>query len=693
MKPRAFILPVALAMAALIAVVVIFCAGLLRRGLAPAERAMVQARAQALYGLDVALAQLQAVAAADTSSTAPASILGGVANSGWVGAWAQGSPSPTWLVSGSSPSPLVNEPTLVTSNLRAPLVTTSQGSYAYAVEDLSTRVTQKDSRWSAIPTAFNDTQVRLQQQTVSVLNTQNLSASKVTPMSYGLLTNPVGAGWKLDLDTPNAANSSDEITKSVALWRNPIDIVAGRPPIWAEAAVLMGVYKNSDGTPLLGLAFWADAWNPTLKSLTFNSTGIPDLRLRLQGPAGTVRYFNAGGALVGFERLDLAAHTSSSPILTDLYGPMSAGEIRFITHYRLQPISADSYPDSTSVQIDIPAGDWDFIFETLEGQPIQKISGFSYAGISRRFGYGFMSVQNLNPNTCQWVFSWKLREPMTTLMTQNDPRAREIIFNNNYYNFEADPVRAQTNFNSFSTSDLYRNANAIKLFDVPEGSLVSAGSLQHMALPGAAALSLGTSAATSANDLFDKYFFSSLPASADVLGTYIPSAALTLPNVNLRLTGTPSFNDLRAQPASSLLLQGAFNINTLDADTWLAILPATRAPFPFRTDLPTQPIAIPVAQRQSWAQAIVSRLAARGTPWRSVSQLAAEDILPPEVFCQLSALLQPRGDTFYIHVVGRSPGGAVAALRALVQRLPSADGTLRRFQILSQTWVTPPAQL
>lgn len=685
-RRRAFILPVALAMAALIAATVIFCAGLLRKGLAEPERAIAAAKTQALYALDIALAQLQETASADTTATAPAGVVGNIPSANWTGAWAQGNNTPVWLVSGENPSALSTGGTTVAPGLRAPSVITPTGSYAYAVEDLSQKITIKSDRLGDIPSAFGENLQRLRQQSIFVPITAGLATGELTPMSYGLLTNPAHGGWKLDLDSGSTA---DETTAQVARWRGTDDLIRGRPIIWAEAALLCGVYKNGAGVPQLGLAFWADAWNPYPLALPFNAKDIPDLRLRLEGPSGTVKYFSASGALVGFERLDLAAHTSDSPILTDLYGPMGPGEIRFITHYRVLPVSSADYPEAATAQIDIPAGDWSFVFETLDGQPVQKITKIPFDAISKTVSYTFIDDNNFNSNTCQWVLSFKLREPIAPMLSKVDPRGREIPFSNSYYVSDSNPAHAQSNFNSFSGGDIYRNGQAIRIFDLPDGSLVSAGSVWSMALEGAPAFGLGSAAAGSANGVLDGYFASSLPASPWAI--WEPGAGTTVPNANLRLSGTPGFSELKANPAQYMLVHGAFNINTPLPQEWLAVLPTERFSFPFRTDIPAQPVAIDQAQRLAWAQAIVARLQTNGRPWRSLAELAGEDLLPSDVLCRMSALLQPRGDTFAIHIYAQAPD-SVSSLRALVQRLPGSDGNARRFQILSIDWQTPPAQ-
>jgi hypothetical protein len=694
-ESRAFILPVALAVASLIAVVVIFSAGLVRRSLAAPQKNMALARAQALYGLDVALAQLQAVTASDTVATASASILGNVVNPSWVGAWAQGAASPVWLVSGSNPSPYVTESTQITDTLRAPLINTSQGSYAYVVQDNSMKLLSKKSdNLDSLSPAFGDNATRLRQQSIFVPQTALLSSTDLTPMSYGLLTNPISGGFKIDFDT-NASNpNADAMTLAVNNWRDDptktgsTQFIQSRPLIWAQVSLPMGIYRDGAGTPQLGLCFLANAWNPYTLMLPFNSKRNPDLRLRIQGPTGTAKYYNAAGSLVGFETIDISSHTSSNPIKTDLYGPMNPGEIRYITHYRLAPISSNQYPDSTSVEVNFPSGNWSFIFETLDGKPIQTLSGFSTNAFNKRFGYGTMTTGILSPSTAQWILGFKINSDIKTMMTLVDPRSPNISYSSKYYYNDPDPIHAQSNYVSIESSGIYHGGQVSKVFDLPEGSLVSAGSLYQMMQPSALPLTLGSSSAGAFNKVFDQYFFSTLPVS-DAIWT--PAQNLPLPNSNLRVTSANNLSTLSTNPVQHLLVRGAFNINTDNWIYWADILPTDRSAFQFRSDATAQTSQINTVQRAAWAQTIVERLHSRGKPWGSISELASEDILPPDVFCRTSALLQPRGDTFTVFVYASSSGSA-ASLQALVQRLPTTDGNGRKFQILSLKWVSPHAQ-
>ena len=124
------------------------------------------------------------------------------------------------------------------------------------------------------------------------------------------------------------------------------------------------------------------------------------------------------------------------------------------------------------------------------------------------------------------------------------------------------------------------------LFELPRGPLLSVGGLQHLATAGSRPFAIGNSWGQTGdwNQLFDRYFFSGLAPGASHPDF---AAGEPLPNPLLRVASrrsdglTLTAADLTAQAvtgySSKYLMQGgAFNVNSVSAAAWLAVLRAGR---------------------------------------------------------------------------------------------------------------------
>lgn len=124
------------------------------------------------------------------------------------------------------------------------------------------------------------------------------------------------------------------------------------------------------------------------------------------------------------------------------------------------------------------------------------------------------------------------------------------------------------------------------LFELPRDPLLSVGELQQLAVVGARPFAVGNSWGQSGswNQVFDRYFFSGLS-----VGVGFPDlpAGDPLPNPLLRVAGHKSDGtpvtaaDLAAEAATGysakyLVQRGAFNVNSVNPDAWLAVLRAGR---------------------------------------------------------------------------------------------------------------------
>jgi hypothetical protein len=367
---------------------------------------------------------------------------------------------------------------------------------------------------------------------------------------------------------------------------------------------------------------------------------------------------------------------------------MTPGEVRFITHYRKLAISNQKRADITYTNISFPAGTWNFTFETFDGEEIQKISEIPFAAFATPIKlYKNIAADSIRQANSQFLFHFKLQGDLDAVLAQVDPRWQTLPYGDKVFAVDSSPVDA-LGTSIFPSGDTLKDGAKKVLFDLPEGSLVSVGALRDFYLQGVPARALGSAAGVVGNELFDSAFFSSL---ARAPAGWVPSGPTTqLPNPHLRLWGDPSSSELLADPAAHLLLRGAFNINTLSADAWARELPNTRYGMLFSDTILAPNSAISAATKQAWASAIVARLRARATPWRSLSEFASEDLLPADVLGQISPFLTVRGDTFRVHVIARSPSGdATSTALALVQRIPTptaAGATSRAFRVLKTSF-------
>ena len=160
----------------------------------------------------------------------------------------------------------------------------------------------------------------------------------------------------------------------------------------------------------------------------------------------------------------------------------------------------------------------------------------------------------------------------------------------------------------------------VPIFEFPRSPLLSLGALQHLALTGARPFSVGNpwGSQVTLNEIplaqiFDRFYFSGLVSGVEPIGT---GSGLLLPNPLLRViprksTGSEvSASDIRFDSTSRYLISGgAFNLNSVNAEAWAAVLRGVRftgnqsfnyldAAFETGTagDVSTQPAATDAAQ-------------------------------------------------------------------------------------------------
>lgn len=122
--------------------------------------------------------------------------------------------------------------------------------------------------------------------------------------------------------------------------------------------------------------------------------------------------------------------------------------------------------------------------------------------------------------------------------------------------------------------------NDVPLFELPRLPLLSVGELQHLRVKGARPFAIGNSWGGAANGIFDRCFFSGLPAIiTPVAGIPDLAAGQPLPNWNLHVVAVDDIATVRAAGEFSskhLLQAGGFNLNSTSVAAWRAVLAGVR---------------------------------------------------------------------------------------------------------------------
>jgi len=118
--------------------------------------------------------------------------------------------------------------------------------------------------------------------------------------------------------------------------------------------------------------------------------------------------------------------------------------------------------------------------------------------------------------------------------------------------------------------------NNITFFELPRQEYLSLAGLQMAEFPSGVRHHLGISNATSPvasiNDVFDRFFLSTVPQ-----GTTTWTVANPLPNARMRPLSNATIADLQdEESAEHLFLEGAFNINSTSIEAWESLLKGIR---------------------------------------------------------------------------------------------------------------------
>ena len=235
----------------------------------------------------------------------------------------------------------------------------------------------------------------------------------------------------------------------------------------------------------------------------------------------------------------------------------------------------------------------------------------STAGVLATYTLPPFQALNIAPTTTGWKFAFasRLKQPLfgdadRTWLKTHDPRRADLPADGfggfdptqdvtpldpSVYSGAVAPTTAYPEYLLYriqgslsgATPGLSQGSyNDVPLFELPRMPLLSVGELQHVQVKNARPFAIGNSWGGAANAIFDRYFFSGLPATVSAAaGVPDLSAGQPLPNWNLRVADGSDINTVRSAAARSsrhLLQAGAFNINSTSVPAWRAMLSGVR---------------------------------------------------------------------------------------------------------------------
>ncbi|MDP4610432.1 MAG: hypothetical protein NWT02_04540, partial [Opitutales bacterium] len=408
---------------------------------------------------------------------------------------------------------------------------------------------------------------------------------------------------------------------------NTGDTVTTTPVIITEYSlyfVVSGQSKNSRNARAF-LRFEAEMWSPygfRHKFLDSSGTGSPEL---------SVEVVDMPDINLSFYDKDTESYTNSTTLNFDAITPKfdlnfsdthKSGEIRKMTGE--WPINASSskskfyytndwvwevddpsynsahrnisYPDGDSINYTANPSKISLIIRNSDGEVVQQIKDIQFGAISTNFAYYQSSPSSLSVSDAPIAFQYRLLDSIDDLeswLTKIDLRSPaldlstpatldRIDLNDVDGDDQGDPD--QPSSIAFSNLDFFHgqvNNNFFRLFDLPATTPYSIGVLQHLQLYDTRPFSIGNSWGNDLNEVFDRYFISSIPqnsASSHWKHQLPADQESHLPNPYIQVTpkgATQDLSELQNSKSARYLHQaGSFNFNSTSVLAWEAILGA-----------------------------------------------------------------------------------------------------------------------
>jgi hypothetical protein len=405
---------------------------------------------------------------------------------------------------------------------------------------------------------------------------------------------------------------------------NPTLINEGEPtftklPILTEFGLYFAVTRDdSAGQNKLRLRVQikADLWNPYSFPLEFTPRGQPDFILELTGlPDFNCRWVTAEGNAnqrIGAFTLTLddinLTHDETGRSMDlgsfeiDIFNSMLTGQVRNINEEAQGPISNSLSGDATNTRADdymwISASSSEVTvkLKTLTGDLLQEFKAIPFPEFNtfprRDYRDELRSIANISQYQLVYHFRYydettngtsTILSDMERWSQEVDPRSLIMDMStlatgsDAYFYVTDDPGASAVSGNLFQARPEFFTSSYYRFFDSPSVDPISVGALQHLQFKDTPPFSVGNiwgnqadSYGTPFNSYFDRYFFSTAPQGST---TWNPNNSSPLPNLHLNLIKDgildPALSNLRSSISSAqFLVEGAFNINSVDPTVW-----------------------------------------------------------------------------------------------------------------------------
>lgn len=417
------------------------------------------------------------------------------------------------------------------------------------------------------------------------------------------------------------------ISDPIALKGEPIFTI---PVVITEFGIYMRFSRLTSGNALrFQIAVRPEFWNPFSfpqrvtpqedSDLIFEITGLPELSCTwITGTNDTNVPPNIAqgnfqldpNTLTYFREDVIEEQLSSLPVrFNQTPGFLDPGEVYHSKMIKIEvPIGVTMTQDSTTgtggkkddfIEIQADKSEVTLRVKTLDGDLLQEFKKIPFPEFdttgrwSENDQLTGSKVTGRGTEDFQLLFHFRLEDetpntlstepgPIDNWFNETDPRSLAMpasVYNDVIAISEPDEAALTSFFQS--QPDLFNRFRFFPAFDIPAGPPISVGSLQHLQFAETPPFTVGNSWGNKNdgfgnpfNGYFDSYFFSTVPQNGI---DYNPKNGIPLANTHLKVQEIPEYTlDLdsvqKAFSSKHFLVDGSFNINSIDPFVWQAVL-------------------------------------------------------------------------------------------------------------------------